>query len=137
MKPENLQPRVSQEQPSNQFGLSVEQISDPTNIEFGIKSGAERYEQRGENKAASSSASLTTFIPAPVIEEPDVVELTTISVSPLVANDDDLIEKEWVDRAKKIVAETQNNPYGREEAVNKLQVDYLKKRYGRELGVAE
>jgi len=137
MKPENLQPRVSQEQPSSQFGLSVEQISDPTNIESGVKSGAERYEQRGETRAISSDASLTTFIPAPVIEEPTVVEPTTINITPLIANDDDLIEKEWVDRAKKIVAETQNNPYGREEAVNKLQVDYLKKRYGRELGAAE
>lgn len=137
MKPESLQPRFSQEQSPNQYGLNIEQVSGPTNIESGIKSGAERYEQKGETRAISSDASLTTFIPAPVNDITVVANDTTLSSTPLVASDDDLIEKEWVDRAKKIVCETQNDPYEREEAVNKLQVDYLKKRYGRELGAAE
>lgn len=56
--------------------------------------------------------------------------------NPLIANDDDLIEKEWVDKAKKIIIETRDDPYKREREVGKLQVDYLRKRYGRELGVS-
>lgn len=56
---------------------------------------------------------------------------------PLVANDDDLIEKEWVDKAKKIISETKDDPYRREAEVGKLQVEYLRKRYGKELGVSE
>ncbi len=58
------------------------------------------------------------------------------SVGPTIANDDDLIEKEWVDKAKKIIAETQNDPYRREQEVTKLQADYLRKRYGKELGIS-
>jgi hypothetical protein len=65
----------------------------------------------------------------PVIPQP-----VDDSVGPTVANDDDLIEKEWVDKAKKIIADTQNDPYRREQEVNRLQIDYLRKRYGKELG---
>lgn len=53
---------------------------------------------------------------------------------PLVAADEDLIEKEWVDKAKKIIAETKDEPYKREQAVKKLQIEYVRKRYGRVIG---
>jgi Txe/YoeB family toxin of Txe-Axe toxin-antitoxin module len=53
--------------------------------------------------------------------------------SPLVATDEDVIEKEWVDKAKKIVAQTKTDPYTQEKEVSKLQADYIKKRYGKEI----
>ena len=56
--------------------------------------------------------------------------------SPSVADDVDLIEKEWVDKAKKIITETRDDPYRREQEVSRLQADYLRKRYGKELGVS-
>jgi hypothetical protein len=52
---------------------------------------------------------------------------------PLVAKDDDLIEQEWVQKAKKIVAATKDDPYRQEQEVSKLQADYLQKRYGKEV----
>lgn len=54
----------------------------------------------------------------------------------LVANDDDLIEKEWVDKAKQILAETRDDPYAREREIGRLQAEYIRKRYGREIGAA-
>lgn len=79
---------------------------------------------------------------APVVQLPTPVQTVTDSSgqavttddTPQVAADDDLIEKEWVDKAKKVVAETKDDPYERERAVGKLQVEYLRKRYGKELG---
>jgi len=56
---------------------------------------------------------------------------------PVVANDDDLIEKEWVEKAKKIIVETKDDPYRREQEVGRLQADYLYKRYGRKLGASQ
>lgn len=53
--------------------------------------------------------------------------------NPLVAADEDLVEKEWVDKAKKIVNATKDDPYNQEKQVSKLQADYLKKRYGKEV----
>jgi hypothetical protein len=81
-------------------------------------------------------------LPAPVLPTtaPQVGVDDTAVVhddTPLLAADEDLIEKEWVDKAKKIILETKDDPYAMEAAVTKLQADYLKKRYGRELGAAE
>jgi hypothetical protein len=55
------------------------------------------------------------------------------SGNPTVASDNDLIEKEWVDKAKKIVQQTRDNPYEQEKEVSKLQADYIKKRYGKDV----
>ena len=53
---------------------------------------------------------------------------------PSVASDDDVMEREWVDKAKKIIALTKEDPYERGKAIAELQADYLRKRWGRELG---
>jgi hypothetical protein len=42
-----------------------------------------------------------------------------------------LIEKEWVEKAKKVVLETKHDPYLQGQEVSKLQADYLQKRYGK------
>lgn len=55
----------------------------------------------------------------------------------LLADDVDVIEKEWVEKAKKIVHETREDPYMQEKEVSKLQSDYLQKRYGKQLKVTE
>lgn len=83
--------------------------------------------------AATQAAVLPSVVqpPAPVATDDDA---TSSKAVPLVAADDDLIEKEWVDKAKAVIAETKDDPYRREEEVSKLQVDYLRKRYGKELG---
>lgn len=57
--------------------------------------------------------------------------------TPLVAADEDLIEKAWVDKAKKIVSETKDDPYIQEQAVSRLQADYMQKRYGRSVRLPE
>ncbi len=75
-------------------------------------------------------------LPAPVpvqVNDPQNSDSAS-SNNPAVAADEDLIEKEWVDTAKKIIANTKENPYERERQVNKLQSDYLRKRYGKDLG---
>ena len=137
MKPETPLPRLSPEQSSVHNGVILEHGPVLYTPELDNKNSAERNEQSAETSAILADVSLTTTLPTPVIDNIPVAKDTTIGDTPLVANDDDLIEKEWVDKAKKIVSETRNDPYGREEAVNKLQIDYLKKRYGRELGAAE
>lgn len=56
---------------------------------------------------------------------------------PVAANDEDLIEKEWVDKLKSVISDTKNDPYRREQEVARVQKDYLKKRYGKDLGVTQ
>ena len=75
-------------------------------------------------------------LPVPVSVTPTVNTVVSDGL-PLVANDDDLIEQEWVKKAKEIIADTKDDPYRRELEVGKLQADYLKKRYGKELGAPQ
>lgn len=57
--------------------------------------------------------------------------------NPAIADDVDVIEKEWVDRAKKIVSATREDPHQQEKEVSKLQADYLFKRYGKQVKLTE
>jgi hypothetical protein len=94
----------------------------------------EKGGKAAEFTGTSNGVSITTTLPQPVDDDTNVVDSTTQSSFPALASDDDLIEKEWVDKAKKIISETKNNPYQQEEDVSKLQIDYLKKRYGKKIG---
>lgn len=71
---------------------------------------------------------------SPAVDDAATTQASTSTSGPSVAADDDLIEREWVDKAKKIIEETKDNPYKREQEIGKLQRDYIKKRYGRDIG---
>ena len=99
----------------------------------------ERYEQRSPEVGAVQMEAAQVAMPAlptPVIAAQPVAPAPVADDSgvPAVAGDDDLIEKEWVDKAKKIIAETRDDPYRREREISKLQIEYIRKRYGREIG---
>ncbi|MEI6480767.1 MAG: hypothetical protein WCO19_00505 [Candidatus Saccharibacteria bacterium] len=57
--------------------------------------------------------------------------------APVIADDADLIEKEWVTRAKMIVAKTKDDPREQNKEINKFKADYLKKRYNKDIKVSE
>jgi len=56
---------------------------------------------------------------------------------PEVANDIDLIEKAWVQKAKAIVESTQGDPYLQNKQINRMKVDYIKKRYNKDIVVGK
>lgn len=53
--------------------------------------------------------------------------------TPAIADDADLIEKEWVEKAKEIVEKTKADPYVQNKELNKMKADYMKKRYNKDL----
>ena len=56
---------------------------------------------------------------------------------PAIADDTDLIEKEWVLKAKEIVNRTKDDPYVQNKEVNRMKADYMKKRYNKEIKTPE
>lgn len=58
------------------------------------------------------------------------------SAMPMIADDNDLIEKEWVEKAKAIVNQTKNDPHTQNQQINGMKADYLKKRYNKDIPVA-
>jgi hypothetical protein len=97
----------------------------------------ERHEQERHSAPASNvvdpSQIAIPSLPQPIADDASQHN-DTPSSAPTAANDDDLIEKEWVEHAKKIISETKDDPYRREQEITKLQLEYVKKRYGRVIG---
>ena len=73
------------------------------------------------------------YAPSQAVAEPAAGVVSVSSGNPAVANDNDLIEKEWIDKAKKIIEQTKDNPYEQEKEVSKLQADYIRTRYGKDV----
>lgn len=137
MNPES----TPQYNPEN-FGQNAPHESGEHLSENSFESPQENTYEREQDMRQADRQSGPPLPPPTTIQAPVPVALPTVpqaddsTVGPTIANDDDLIEKEWVDKAKKIIADTQNDPYRREQEVNKLQIDYLRKRYGKELGIS-
>jgi hypothetical protein len=94
---------------------------DPTNI------------QPQPSAALPIPPALATAIPAPVDNTPPAAHVSV----PSVADDTDLIEKEWVSKAKEIVERTRENPYVQSKELNLFKADYMKKRYNKTLKLSE
>lgn len=73
-------------------------------------------------------------IPAPAADSSGTTTAATATAA-LIADDVDLIEKEWVVKAKAIVSQTKDDPYHQNEAMTRVKADYMKKRYNRDLKV--
>lgn len=140
MQPENSQPSVPRPEQSAPI-FSAEGIPSLPPLDQGIEKGAERREQAAEAGAhAADATSLAMPVAVPVqpviVPQADPVQAVA-GTSPLVAADEDLIEKEWVDKAKDIILHTRDDPHTRTLKVNELQRDYLQKRYNKVIGASE
>lgn len=133
-------PRSPEQQPVPQ----VESYDVPPNFaspEAFPSASPERVEQRSAVELAPQPPAA---MPMPVVPMPPMPQAPVATpapdpsvANPIAANDDDVIEKEWVDRAKQVIIQTKDNPYAREKAIGELQHDYLAKRYGRQIGASD
>ena len=57
--------------------------------------------------------------------------------APAMADDGDLIEKEWVSKVKQIMHTTAHDPYEQNRQFTKLKADYMQKRYGKSIKLDE
>lgn len=86
------------------------------------------------SSAPVDPATLAGTTPDPI---PAVRASTPTAVTPDMADDIDLIEKEWVDKAKAIVEHTREDPHQQNKQLNEFKADYMKKRYGKELRLTD
>ncbi len=143
MKPENTQ---SSAQGFEQLPVApqpgVEAVPVLPRPEVGLEAGQQRTEQMAEAGAiaAGAAAPAYTAVPVtPVVPPQDDASQAGAQATgiPLTAADEDLIEREWVDKAKLILQQTKEDPHARTEQVNELQRGYLQKRFGRTIGTGQ
>jgi hypothetical protein len=99
----------------------------------------ESHERQSLQPVVTNATNIASTLPV-VIPTTDPVDDTTQAlgqVATLTARDDDVIEKEWVNKSKKILKDTKGDPYRKEHEVSKLQADYMYKRYGKEVKIPD
>ncbi len=64
-------------------------------------------------------------------KDDQVVANSNNAGNPEIADDGDLIEKDWIAKIKQIIGTTQHDPYQQSRQFTQLKVDYLQKRYGK------
>ena len=138
MEPKSPTPHFEVPSPGVRYERGAESAPQPPTPEQGqfVERGGERLEQRSDAVLAAPATMPVLPPPLPVPATDSAASAST-STTPAIAGDEDLIEKEWVDRAKQIIESTKDDPFRREQEVNKLQAEYLRKRYGREFGNAQ
>lgn len=108
--------------------------------------GAAQALEQGVPQAMSPQdpAATATFVD-PNLGPPPAVSPTTDPSSlahpaanlPDIADDNDLIEKEWVEKAKQIVEHTKLDPHMQNKEMGKMKADYLKKRYNKDVKIVD
>ena len=139
MEPKLPSPNRGSEKLPGLYSQGVEHTLSVPTPEKTMERRHERVEQRTDTSAVDQPSILPPPMPTAssvVVSDDDNVASPPTNGAPMLAADEDLIEKEWVDKAKAIIAQTKDDPYRREKEVGRLQVDYLQKRYGKELGAS-
>ncbi len=99
----------------------------------------EQHSAPGAGDPAGTATAAMTAAPDPLTVLGSTTPSThTISghAAGLTAEDADLIEKTWVEKAKQIVAQTHGDPYTQNNEINKVKADYIKKRYNKDIKLA-
>ena len=92
----------------------------------------------GANNPASQAAVPAVPVDPAAGTQPAVATPAQTPVAgPATANDQDVIEPEWVKKAEEVIDKTAGKPHEEEEQVEDLQIDYLQKRYGKTVKKSE
>lgn len=121
---------------------------EPENEGFGVirteEASAGQAIEQGRISTPSQSSSSTAlpvdFPTNPLLTNAPPIPATGSTSSPsatsnLVAEDKDVIEKVWVEKAKAIINSTRTDPHKQTDEINKIKADYQKKRYNRDLKI--
>jgi hypothetical protein len=124
--------------------VSSEQLPDAHGAEAGNQSAPEQApasSQEQQRTAAQAAVAAIPVLPMPGQAKASSAtastddSATTQVTTPAAADDQDLIEKEWVNKAKQIVERTREDPYQQSEQLTAVKADYMQKRYNKTIKV--
>ena len=106
--------------------------------------GVERTELQAVQATETAQSAAAPVAPIPQmnpslspLQQTANTPTTDDGTMPMIADDADLIEKEWVLKAKEIVARTRHDPYEQNKQVESFKADYMKKRYNKDIKLTE
>lgn len=87
-------------------------------------------------QSAQTAATAGANVPIPGLA-PAAAGVAAVADEALLAEDGDLIEKAWIQKAKEIVERTKNDPYNQNIEINKVKKEYIQKRYNKDVKLNE
>lgn len=132
-----------------QFGLNLPTPTQENQAHksFGYETKTSDAEVKMPNLGAATSQNLSSTpaygsvglpnVPSSRSIQNNVVPLTTLSVVPTTADDRGLIEKDWVNKTKMIIASNHNDPYQLSKELTLIKADYMQKRYNKIIKLSE
>jgi hypothetical protein len=142
-----MQPSENHENSNMNLPKPVIETGGPLDVSPESSTEPEKLASSPETASALKSPKLGTpptqaQIPLadPLLSMPPTSTATTPATNistPAVADDNDLIEKEWVVKAKRIVDNTREDPYNQSRDMNVFKADYMKKRYNKIVKLSE
>ena len=130
-------PRPAQEVPNNPDQQPVLQQGSEVNPEFLPKVAQDNPNPGAQAQAASQAQMAAGAAATPVAPQQTTAAPAHALTNPDLAEDVDLIEKEWVEKAKAIVSHTKEDPRRQNTELNRMKADYIKKRYNKDIQVGE
>ena len=124
-----LPPPIAEQAPDK----NVPQNGSENRAEQHAAAGAERLSMPPLQGMPMPTATTQSPAAAQPVQQQGAVSTTTASATPVMADDSDLIEKEWVNKAKQIVERTRDDPYRQSEQLTGVKVEYMQKRYGKSI----
>lgn len=114
-------------------GQDINQATELHNTELPAAPAPVSPAQAAQSVAAASpqgtaGSGLIPGMPAPPVP---------IATDDIDAQDGDIIEKAWVDKAKAIVSQTRSDPHRQNAEINKVKKDYIQKRYQKDVKLNE
>lgn len=125
----SLNPEISS---SPDINRKLENVPIGALEQLGDDASQERSGKVNDSVQIAADDVAVTIPGVPAVSQDDTATSVS-SATPVIAADDDVIEKEWVNKAKKVINETKGDPYAKEREVSKLQADYMQKRYGKQV----
>lgn len=118
------------------YGPEVVPVAPTPEVQAGSAEGA------NQNAGMPVLPTVMTPPPTPLTDNQAIAQvgqaqMPQIGKTPGAADDVDVIEREWVDKAKYIVESTKDDPYMQDKQIEALKVDYMKKRYGRDIKLTQ
>lgn len=124
-----------QDNPTNPAGNTPQGLSLPP-VDPGQASSTSAADNKPANLAPPAhpaAGAAATTDPQSTAASEDVDENGT----PLIADDADLIERAWVEKAKQLVDQTKSDPYTQNKEINKFKATYIKKRYNKDIQLSK
>jgi len=85
----------------------------------------------------SSQVASDLALPSQAITSDDSAQAKTTDTPQTKAADADRIEKEWIDKAKSVIARTLDDPFTQKNEMSKVKAAYIKKRFNKTLKTRE